>query len=1094
MTFRTLLLFSPLALSAATPETHPESGGLVRSLFAKEPMFINPVALSVDSDGTFYVTEAARRKVADPDIREMMQWVVDDLSHTTIEEKRDFFRKNFTTEPLKKSSIKDHDKNGKVDWKDLTKISEKVHKVVDTDGDGIADKATVFAEDFNTEITGTAAGVFARNGDVYATIAPDFWKLKDTNGDGKADARKAIVTGFAPHMSYSGHDMHGPMLGPDGMIYWTIGDKGVNVLSEGTRWFYPYDGALMRCRPDGSGFEVYARGLRNVQQVAFDDYGNFFGVDNDSDAAGEKERFVYIAEGSDSGWRSYYQYRGTKYNPWMDERLAFPDGPDQPAYITPPIQNYVDGPSGFAFNPGTALSPRFKGCFFVTQFPSGKINAFKVEENGASYKMVDDQRIATGTAYVGCNFGPDGALYVADWQGGYPLKPKGAVWKLDDPKEAGSAMRKEVAAFLKKGTKGMNESELMPLLAHPDQRVRLEAQWRLAELSKYWSVTPSGRLAPVFKGQSQIAKIHALWMLSQVRYFDSTLFTALASDKDSEIRAQAAKWVGECGKPADLAGLLTDSNMRVRFHAAMAVGKTHDNRFLPNVVVMLAESTNRDHYLRHAGAFALRRAIDIKFVSGLSSHPSPALRLAAIIALRGIGQDIARIQSGKDAAIQPSALAQSLSGFLADTDPAVVAEAARALYEDPFQDSALASLATLLEKKPDARESGIRRSISANRRVGDDASLLRLATYATSKAPAPLRQVALDALASVKATDPLDSVDGRYAPLKALVVSPGTANKISAMLKPLESDKTLSKSVSAALDALGAKQDPAALTQQALDSKADPAQRISALQHLKNGKDPKWTETAVAMLKQNLPALRSGVAPLLGEEKPEFALSYVSNIGLKSSDLGERQSAVRLLGTLAAKPALTALLADLSSGKLDPAIQLELLESAALLKLDELHEVETKLAAANPLGKWSYALAGGNVEAGRKIFEGNLAANCTACHRMGAEGSNVGPALNQAGKKGRDHILESLILPQAKIAPGFGTATVTKKDGSVVAGAPKGETADALTLLLPDGKETVIKKSDIASQTPAISVMPPMGEILKPAELRDLVEYLGTRQ
>ena len=534
--------------------------------------------------------------------------------------------------------------------------------------------------------------------------------------------------------------------------------------------------------------------------------------------------------------------------------------------------------------------------------------------------------------------------------------------------------------------------------------------------------------------------------------------------------------------------------MRVRFHAAMAVGKTHDNRFLPNVVQMLAEAANKDHYLRHAGAFALRRAIDTRFVSGLSSHPSPAVRLAAIIALRGIGQDIARIQSGKDAAIQPSALADSMSAFLSDTDPAVVAEAARALYEDPFQDSALGSLATLLVKKPDARDSAIRRSISANRRVGDDASLLRLAAYATSKAPAPLRQVALDALASVKATDPLDSVDGRYAPLKALVVSPDTANRVSALLKPLESDKTLSKSVSAALDALGAKQDPAALTQQALDSKADPAQRISALQHLKNGKDPKWTETAVAMLKQNLPALRSGVAPLLGEEKPELALSYVTNIGLKSTDLGERQSAVRLLGTLAAKPALTALLADLSSGKLDPGLQLELLESAALLKLDELHEVETKLAATSPLGKWSYALAGGNAESGKKIFEGNLAANCTACHRMGAEGSNVGPALTQVGKKGRDYILESLILPQAKIAPGFGTSTVTKKDGSVLAGAPKSETADSLTLLLPDGKETVVKKSDIASQTPAISVMPPMGEILKPAELRDLVEYLGTRQ
>lgn len=1094
MTRKTLLVLaalSPLAASAA-PETHPESGGLVRSLFAKEPMFINPVALSVDVDGTVYVTEAARRKVADPDIREMMQWVVDDLSHTSIEEKREFFRKSFTTEALKKSSIKDHDKSGKVDWEDLTRISEKVHKVVDTDGDGIADKATVFAEDFNTEITGTAAGVFARNGDVYATIAPDFWKLKDTNGDGKADARKAIVTGFAPHMSYSGHDMHGPMLGPDGMIYWTIGDKGINVQSDGTRWFYPYDGALMRCRPDGTGFEIYARGLRNVQQVAFDDYGNFFGVDNDSDASGEKERFVYIVEGSDSGWRGYYQYRGTKYNPWMAERLAFPDGPDQPAYITPPLQNYLDGPSGFAYNPGTALSPRFKGHFFVTQFPSGKINAFKVEENGASYKMADDQRVASGTAYVGCNFGPDGALYVADWQGGYPLKPKGAVWKLDDPKEAGSAIRKEVAAFLKAGPSKVSDTDLAKRLGHADQRVRLDAQWELAARKKWELLTTIAKNSAA----PQLARIHCLWGLSQGKQFDEALFTGLSTDKDPEIRAQAAKWVGECGKPADLAKLLADRSSRVAFHAAIAVGKNGDKSQLPSVVTMLEKDGGRDAYLRHAGAFALSRTASISFVEELGGSVMPWIRKAAIVAMRDKLQNNARRlpskgEPGLDMSIE---YGKCLARFLEDSDPAVVAEAARALYEDPFQDSALGSLATLLETKPDARESAIRRSISANRRVGDDASLVRLAKYATSKTPAPLRQVALDALASLKSTEPLDSVDGRYAPLKPLTVAPATASRIALLIKPLEADASLSKSVSAVLDALGAKQDPAALTKQALDPKLDPAQRLAALQHLSHASDPKWTDTAVEMLKQNLPALRPGVAALLAASKPDLALSYVSNIGLKSSDVAERQSAVRLLGTLSAKAPLTALLADLSSGKLDPTLQLEVIESAGTLQLDELHEAEAKLAAASPLGKWSYALAGGNAEAGRKIFEGNLAANCTACHRMGEEGSNVGPALTHVGKQDRGYILESLVDPQAKIAPGFGVMTITKKDGTTLAGAPKSDTPDALTLLLPDGKETLIKKADIASQTKAISVMPAMGDILKPAELRDLVEYLASKK
>ena len=64
-----------------------------------------------------------------------------------------------------------------------------------------------------------------------------------------------------------------------------------------------HEGCVLRCEPDGTHFEVFAHGLRNVQEIAFDNYGNIFGVDNDADLPGERERFVYITERSDSGWR-----------------------------------------------------------------------------------------------------------------------------------------------------------------------------------------------------------------------------------------------------------------------------------------------------------------------------------------------------------------------------------------------------------------------------------------------------------------------------------------------------------------------------------------------------------------------------------------------------------------------------------------------------------------------------------------------------------------------------------------------------------------------------------------------------------------------
>lgn len=1084
----------------AAPESHRCQNGLVRTLVAREPMFFNPVAVAVDVDGTFYIAEAARRKIADPDIREMMQWVADDLSHSTVGQKRDFIRKHFTGARLKNTSIADHDRNGRIDWNDLTVPSEKIHRLRDQDGDGTVDEASVFAAGFNTEITGTAAGVFARRGDVYATIAPDLWRLRDADGDGRAERRAAILTGFAPHISYSGHDMHGLTLGPDGKLYWTIGDKGLNVVSDGVRWFYPDDGAVMRANLDGSGFEVFARGLRNVQQIAFDDNGDLFGCDNDSDQQGEKERLVHIPEGSDAGWRSYYQYRGGGYNPWMAERMAFPDGPDQPACIVPPLSNHVDGPSGFAYNPGTALNERYRGHFFVTQFPAGKINAFRLEPAGASFKIAGDHQMAGGTAFTGCNFGPDGALYVVDWQGGYPLKQKGALWRIDDPKEAGGAVRWEVATFLRNGTAKLEKDALVARLGHADQRVRLDAQWELAGRKEWAALKKVAAAADA----TRPARIHALWGLAQGRHFDTPLFAALSRDADPELRAQTAKWAGDCGPPLpDLAPLLADPAPRVRYQAAMAVGKLRANLLLPALPPLIARDSPSDPALRHAGIFALRKAGagHPDAVASFAKHPAPAVRLAAAAAIRGIVQDHVRhVPEGGAGALSyyPASHAALLDLLLQDPDPAVVAEAARAIYDVPLIERGLPALGRLLAEKPEARESALRRSIAANRRLGDEAALLRLATFAADRArPDTLRIAALDALASVKSSERLDSVDGRHLPLQPLQVAPALAAKIALQLAPAAKNPKLSKPVAAALDALGAKQDPAALTRQALDPQLDPSLRVAALRHLQASGDPKWIETAIALLKQDSPAPRPAVAALLATTQPELALSYLRNIGLASPDLAERQAGITLLGGLPGSAADALLKSRLNSAltdRTDGEVLLELLDAAR--RRPALHELveqaEKTLEAGFPGGKNAPSLAGGNAGRGAKLFAENLAANCTACHRVGAEGSNVGPPLAKVGAKGREHLLESLVNPQAKVAPGYGLMNATRKDGSVAAGAFLEEKDGKLILSQPDGSQLEVPLSDIAARTEPVSTMPPMGEILKPAELRDLVEYLAS--
>src|SRR6185436_15672254 len=127
--------------------------------------------------------------------------------------------------------------------------------------------------------------------------------------------------------------------GPDGKVYFSIGDRGLNVVtSEGRRVAAPECGSVLRCNSDGSDLELFATGLRNPQELAFDEWGNLFTGDNNSDG-GDEARWVYLVEGSDSGWRIGWQFitspvlRGA----WNAEKMWHPQNEQQPAFIVPPV-------------------------------------------------------------------------------------------------------------------------------------------------------------------------------------------------------------------------------------------------------------------------------------------------------------------------------------------------------------------------------------------------------------------------------------------------------------------------------------------------------------------------------------------------------------------------------------------------------------------------------------------------------------------------------------------------------------------------------------------------------------------------------------
>src|SRR5690554_3198657 len=467
--------------------------GLNISLWAPDSLVADPISIDIDENGHLYYSRTNRRRVSEFDIRNHPDWEIESLKLQSVEDRRAFIRRIFAPENSDKNQwFPDINGDGSHDWRDLTVEKEHVYRLEDTDGDGVADLSQLVVEDFHEEITDVAGGVMINEGDLYVGVAPDLWRLKDTNGDGIFNEKTSISHGYGVHIGFGGHNMSGITMGPEGRIYWSIGDIAFNGTDlEGREWKYPNQGVIVRSNPDGSDFEVFASGLRNVHEFAFDEYANLISVDNDGDHGGERERLVYLVNGSDTGWRTNWQfgkYRdplNNTYKVWMEEGLHKPRFEGQAAYITPTIANYINGPTGMVYNPGTALSPRWKNTFFVVEFvgnPSRSgIHAFKLNPKGAGFELAETNKILGGILPTGLDFGPDGSLFVADWIDGWGTKDSGRVWKLDDEEGSSWEERAQTKELVGQDFTAKASEDLDLLLKNPDMRIRRKAQFELAK-------------------------------------------------------------------------------------------------------------------------------------------------------------------------------------------------------------------------------------------------------------------------------------------------------------------------------------------------------------------------------------------------------------------------------------------------------------------------------------------------------------------------------------------------------------------------------------------------------------------------------------
>ncbi len=1068
-------------------------------LFAAEPEVAHGVAFDVADDGRVFVAQTFRAWRGVPDIRGIMDWLDEDLACKSVEDRLAMMRRHL----------------GEKGMKDYYRNTERIQYLRDTNGDGRADVSQIFAENFATPLDGVAAGVLARGKDVWFANIPNVWHLRDENLDGVADSRRSISYGHGVRVGFLGHDLHGLNFGPDGKLYFSIGDRASVLKTEGRTVGTPDTGAVFRCNPDGTGMEMVYSGLRNPQELVFDEWGNLFTGDNNSDG-GDQARWTYLIEGGDSGWRIGWQFlegadAPMPRGPWNTEKMWQPQNDAQPAYITPPIKNITAGPSGNAYYPGTGMGSDWNGTFTLCDFRGSGANSgiwsFQQKPKGASFEIVNDKQFLWSIEATDGTWGPDGAYWVFDWVDGWEGVGKGRLYRFFDPAHIGSDIVKSTQALLAGGFEKRSEKQLLGELAHPNFRVRQNAQFALADKGE--KVIPA--LVKLAKGSSSLhARLHAAWALGQVAEASkATRFGAsspaldalipLLGDAESKVRGNIGRILGDARYPKAYDGLVrltSDADAQVRALGCIALGKLGRREALPALFQVLRDNDNRDPHLRHAASYAVSLSADVDDLIAAAKDPSEGVRMGVLLAMRRLERS-------------------EIAVFLKDASPKVVTEAARAINDVPIS-GAMPDLAALIDGglPEGAQPALVRRVVNANLRFGTADTAKALAAFAAKESGFEAsRTEALVSLAVWPKNGGRDRITGLWRP----TASPRDVKIPSDALRPVvngllaNAPNPVRRAAAAAAGSLRIEESAPVLADLVVGVKADDNVRVAALQALwemgaaelgaaldAGAKDTseKVRKAAAKLSVQAPPVARkgAGAGPAAGDDK----VSKLAAI-LDKGTLSEKQNALATLGGVEGTTVdilLASWLNQLKDGKVPAELQLDVLDAAAkrpALKTAVV-SIEAALDPKDPIAKWRVCLTGGNVEEGKKIFLERAEVSCVRCHKANGDGGEVGPELTGLiQKRDRAYLLQSIIQPNAAIAAGFENVLVTLKNDTTYAGVIKSETDSELEINSPEDGLMKLKKSDIKVREKGLSGMPEgFADQLSRQDLRHLVEFIAS--
>ncbi len=946
----------------------------------------------------------------------------------------------------------------------------RIRLLEDKDGDGRFETARVFAERLVFPM-----GLAWREGKLYVADPPDLVVLEDTDGDDRADKRTVMLTGFGHKDNGS---LHGLIFGPDGWLYMTMGcPDGYRLKRADGSVLEGESGALIRCRPDGSDPQVLARGFVNLVEVAFTPRGEIIGTDNwflnvnQKGSGGLRDALVHVVEG---GLYPYHPEVGTP-QPVTGEPLG-------PVALFPAVAL-----SGLTRYEGSIFPAEMRGNLFSAQHNARKVGRHVLVPDGSTFRTQDFDFVTSDDP----DFHPsdvleteEGDLLVIDTGSWYvhhcptgQIRPSLAPGGIYRVRRKNSKSHADPWGLKENWTKASLE-QLCVLLGDDRPAVRDRARRTLAARGKEAVpalIAVAGRSTPATRQQ-------AVWALANILDDASLppLRQALAAAEPdvsaTAARALAARADRQAGPL--LCRRLTDEAPAVRFAAAEALAHCGTSESLPALWAALTRQPDR--FLEHALICALHRLAQVADLERALHDSHPRVQKTAMLLLsqpprprdRLAHETVTARAASADAELRQTALniLRQRPEWAAQTTTLVRGWLQKATLTAEER-LALSGIVLAFQARPAIQEivaDAIRnpeKNVPTERRV----LVLEIAAQCgLARLPAAWVSAAAGAM---KESDPAV----RAAAVRTAAV--WRAPELEGELTHIADNKT----------------EPTELRLEALRAVTARRRSLSAdsfallLGQLKPAAGPLARLTAAEIL---------GRAPLDDRQRKEV-LKAVRGDALISPALLLAAFEGSMSGETAA--AWSDYLANALRGgwkPTEPELRrlLHALPAEALAQAQMLEELWRQGAERQraQLADFEPLLKGGNPQRGRTVFFDKRVA-CSACHRLGNEGGDVGPDLTRIGtvRSGRD-LLESVVLPSASVAQGFENYAIATKDDRLLTGVIVRQTADVLVLREASGGEQRLTRDSIDEmKRQATSLMPDgLPRAVSREEFRDLLAFL----